>query len=154
MPIPSSEETQLKLFERNPTLLILHMFNMRPWALSYRPEKSAWHIRVILQELPNSCPQTLMSHYRIRFWNIKKIICVLCWSICMCIFTLLKLVISLKARTRFWFYSGKGLLFLVSLEQVCIFLIKYCIISLWTRVWHNMMHRCLIHKRAQYDNYI
>jgi len=27
-------------------------------------------------------------------------------------------------------------------------------IAIWTRVRHNMMHFCLIHKRAQYDNYI
>jgi len=28
---------------------------------------------VILQEFPNTCPQTLMSHYGFQFWNIKKI---------------------------------------------------------------------------------
>jgi len=112
--------------------------------------------RVILQELPNSCPQTLMSHYRFRFWNISNILCVFCRSICMCIFTILKLVISLKARKRFRFYSGKGSLFHVSLAQFCIFQIQSCnkVTSLWARVWHNMMHICLIHKSAQYDNFI
>jgi len=64
--------------------------------------------------------------------------------------------ISLKARKRFWFYSGNGSLFHVSLAQFCIFLLQSCIevTSLWTRVWHTTMHRCLIHKRAHYDNYI
>jgi len=81
---------------------------------------------VILQELPNSCPQTLMSHYWFRFWNILKILCGLCRSICMCIFTILKFVISLKARKRFWFYSGKGSLFHVSRAQFCSFLIQSC----------------------------
>jgi len=98
----------------------------------------------------------LMSHYGFRFWNISKILCGLCRSICMWIFSILKLVISLKARKRFWFYLGKKSLFHVSLAQFCIFLIQSCIevTSLWARVWHNMMHRCLIHKRAQYNNYI
>jgi len=73
----------------------------------------------------------------------------------MCIFTILKLVISLNARKIFWFYSSKGSLFHVYLVQSCIFLIQSCIevTSIWTRVWHNMMHRCLILKRAQYDNF-
>jgi len=71
-------------------------------------------IWVILQELSNSFPQILMSDYGFRFWNTSTIICVLCWSICMCIFTILKLVISLKTRKQFWFYSGKGSLFQVS----------------------------------------
>ena len=111
---------------------------------------------VILQELPNSCPQTLMSHYGFRFWNISKILCGLCRSICMCIFTILRLVFSLKARKRFWFLLGNGSLFHVSLAQFCIFLIQSCseVSSLSIRIWHNMMHRSLKHKRAQNDNCI
>ena len=40
----------------------------------------------------------------------------------------------------------QGVSFHVSLAQFCIFLIQSCIeiTLLWTRVWHNMMHRCLI----------
>ena len=71
--------------------------------------------------MPNCCPQTLMSHYGFWFWNIKKNICVLCRSICMCIFTILKLVISFKARKQIWFYSDKGSLFHESLAQFWFF---------------------------------
>jgi len=45
------------------TVCCMHMYN---------------HSWVILHELPNSCPQTLMSHYWFRFWNISKILCDLC----------------------------------------------------------------------------
>jgi len=87
--------------------------------------QTVFHYWVILQELPNSCPQTLMSHYGFRFRNFSKILCGLCRAICMCIFTILKLVISLKAKKRFWFYSGKVSLFHVS--QFWIFVIQSCI---------------------------
>jgi len=127
-----------------------------PQWIQTRWKLTIYYSWVILQELPNSCPQILMSQYGFRFWNISKIPCGLCRSICMCVFTILKLVIPLKARKRFWFYSGNWSLFHVSLAQFCIYLIQPCFefTSLWTLVWHNMMHTCLKHKRAQYKNYI
>ena len=63
-----------------------------------------------------SRPQPLMSHYGFRFFLFfQNFFVVWCRSICMCIITILKLLISLKARKRFWFNSGKGSLFYVAL---------------------------------------